>query len=310
MLTNRELFYQSKLTGDAKTNPTYRGVTSLNWALFAAAGVIYFYYTQKKSTHNDAKMIAAPAADMNKNFGLYFDHTLLKADARTTEIKHLCEEAAKYRFYSVCVGSSWARFARQTLDNLEGGRAVKVCVVVGFPLGSNHTVGKKAEAVAAVQDGAEEVDMVLHIGKLKDGDYEYVEKDIREVQEAIRTVKTVAPALLKVIIETSLLNEEDKKMASKICAKLKVDFIKTSTGFSTNGATESDVRLMHSIVSPSGVRVKASGGIRSEEDAVKMLRAGASRIGASKTVEIVSAHQAGGISSKGKTASSSDSGQY
>ena len=204
-----------------------------------------------------------------------FDHTILKADAGREEVAKICAEAKQYGFCSVCVNSFYTAFAAQQLK----GSGVKVCTVAGFPLGQMSTRAKAAEARAAVEDGAEEIDMVMNVGALKDKEDETVLADIREVKKAC------GDALLKVIIETCLLTEEEKIRACKLSKEAGADFVKTSTGFSTGGATPEDVALMRKTVGDT-MGVKASGGIRDRETAEKMIKAGASRLGTSATVSI------------------------
>ena len=206
-----------------------------------------------------------------------FDHTILKADATKEAVKKVCREAAEYGFMSVCVNGFYTSFVREQLK----GSGVKVCTVVGFPLGQMSTRAKAAEARIAVEDGADEIDMVINVGALKDGDYETVREDIRQVKEACKD------ALLKVIIETCLLTQDEKRKACELAKEAGADFVKTSTGFSAGGATQEDVSLMRSIVGDS-MGVKASGGIQDRQTAEKMLKAGASRLGTSATTAICS----------------------
>ena len=206
-----------------------------------------------------------------------FDHTILKADATKEAVKKVCREAAEYGFMSVCVNGFYTSFVREQLK----GSGVKVCTVVGFPLGQMSTRAKAAEARIAVEDGADEIDMVINVGALKDGDYETVREDIRQVKEACKD------ALLKVIIETCLLTQDEKRKACELAKEAGADFVKTSTGFSAGGATQEDVSLMRSIVGDS-MGVNASGGIRDRQTAEKMLKAGASRLGTSATTAICS----------------------
>ena len=207
----------------------------------------------------------------------YIDHTLLKADATKNEIKKLCEEAKKYDFYSVCVNGAYARYVTELLQGTE----VKTCVVVGFPLGAMDTKVKAFETKNAIENGASEIDMVINIGALKDKDYDYIYNDIKEVIKA-----TEDKAIVKVIIENSLLTDEEKIKACEIAVNAGADFVKTSTGFSTGGATLEDVKLMKDTVS-SRAEVKASGGVKNREDALKMIEAGATRIGTSSGIKIV-----------------------
>jgi deoxyribose-phosphate aldolase len=214
---------------------------------------------------------------MVQNVAGIIDHTLLRADARKDEIRVLCEEAREYNFASVCVNPTWVSYAAELLE----GSNVKVCTVIGFPLGANTPETKAFETENAIKNGAHEVDMVINIGALKDKDDELVERDIRAVVDASK-----GKALSKVIIETSLLSEEEKIRACELAVKAGSDFVKTSTGFSTGGATAEDVALMRKTVGPE-IGVKASGGVRSTEDASKVVAAGATRIGASAGVSIV-----------------------
>lgn len=206
----------------------------------------------------------------------YIDHTVLAADATRQKIIDLCREARENDFASVCINSSWVPLAKKELE----GSSVNVCTVVGFPLGAASTAAKAFEAGNAVKDGAVEVDMVINVGALKSGMYDFVENDIRAVRDAI------GDKVLKVIIETCLLSDEEKKTACRLADKAGADFVKTSTGFSKGGATVADVRLMKASVSDR-VKVKASGGIRSYETAMAMIEAGASRLGTSSGVAIV-----------------------
>ena len=206
----------------------------------------------------------------------YIDHTVLAADARKEKIEALCKEAYQNGFASVCVNSCWVSLAAKLLEGTE----VKVCTVVGFPLGAMDSVSKADEASNAVRNGADEIDMVINIGFLKSGMYDEALEDIREVRKATEG-KT-----LKVIIETCLLTDEEKRKACELSEEAGADFVKTSTGFSTGGATVEDVALMKSVVGDR-LRVKASGGIRDYKTAKAMIEAGASRIGASAGVRIV-----------------------
>jgi deoxyribose-phosphate aldolase len=208
------------------------------------------------------------------------DHTILKPDATRADVVKVCREARQYNFASVCVNPYWVPLVRAELH----GSPVKVCTVVGFPLGATSTAAKVAETAAALRDGAAEIDMVINVGALRSGDHEAVKQDILQV------VKTAheARAIVKVILETALLNDNEKAMACTLCKMAGADFVKTSTGFSTSGATAQDVALMRSIVGPD-MGVKASGGIRTLQDLQTMAAAGASRIGASASVKIVEA---------------------
>ena len=209
------------------------------------------------------------------NYNELIDHTLLKADAKEEEIRKLCAEAKEYHFCSVCVNPGYVELCAKLLK----GSGVKVCTVIGFPLGATTSEAKAFEAKDAIKKGADEVDMVINISKLKDCKDEEVYQDILAVREASKG------KILKVIIETCLLNDEEKVRACLLSKKAKADFVKTSTGFSTGGATASDVSLMRKTVGKE-MGVKASGGVRSFEDMVKMIEAGATRIGTSSGVKL------------------------
>ena len=204
-----------------------------------------------------------------------FDHTILKADATREAVAKICEEAKEYGFMSVCVNSYYTAFVAEKLKDSD----VKVCTVVGFPLGQMSTKAKAAETELAVKDGADEIDMVINVGALKDKEYDVVCNDIKEVKKAC------GQALLKVIIETCLLTDEEKVKACELAKEAGADYVKTSTGFSTGGADAHDVELMRKTVGDS-MGLKASGGIRDKETAEKMVKAGASRLGTSATVAI------------------------
>ncbi|WP_105980306.1 deoxyribose-phosphate aldolase [Bacillus paralicheniformis] len=214
---------------------------------------------------------------MTKQIARMIDHTLLKPDAVTSEIEALCKEACVYDFASVCVNPCWVKLCAELLKDSE----VKVCTVIGFPLGAASPETKAFETKQAIADGAGEVDMVINIGALKDRDTGTVEYDIRAVTDA-----AVGKALVKVIIETSLLTDEEKRLACELAVKAGADFVKTSTGFSGGGATVQDIKLMREAVGPV-IGVKASGGVRDKESALAMVEAGATRIGASAGVSIV-----------------------
>ena len=206
-----------------------------------------------------------------------FDHTILKADATREMVERVCREAREHHFMSVCVNSYYTGFVADELQ----GSDVRVCTVVGFPLGQMSTKAKAAETRIAVEDGADEIDMVINVGALKGGDDAVVFEDIRAVRKACEG------KVLKVIIETCLLNEEEKVRACRLAMEAKADFVKTSTGFSTGGATKEDVALMRKTVGDT-MGVKASGGIRDKEKAVELLEAGADRLGTSATIAICS----------------------
>jgi deoxyribose-phosphate aldolase len=211
-----------------------------------------------------------------KTLPSYIDHTLLAANATPEQIKTLCQEARQYHFCSVCVNSSYVSLAVTQLKDSD----VKVCSVVGFPLGAMVTESKAHEAKVAIAEGAEEIDMVIHIGRLKSGELESVEGDIQAVRDATQG------QILKVIFETALITKEEIVTLCQICTRVGVDFVKTSTGFSTGGATLEDVALMKDSVGD-GVQVKASGGIRDYETAMAMIEVGATRLGVSAGIAIV-----------------------
>ncbi|MCQ2547555.1 MAG: deoxyribose-phosphate aldolase [Clostridia bacterium] len=208
----------------------------------------------------------------------YMDHTLLKPDATPEQIRQLCEEAIKYDFYSVCVNSSYVSLAEAYLD----GSDVEIACVVGFPLGAMTSEAKGFETIDAIEHGANEIDMVINVGRLKAGDTDYVQNDIAMVCQLAHDRN----ALVKVIIETCLLSDEEKELACKLAVKAGADYLKTSTGFAGGGATVEDVALMKKAVGDH-VGVKASGGIRDYETAVKMIEAGATRLGTSASVNII-----------------------
>ena len=209
-----------------------------------------------------------------ENLNKHIEHTLLKQDAKHEDFIKLFEEAKKYNFLGVCINPLYVKLAKEQLKNTD----VKVVTVVGFPLGANRS------DVKAVEDGADEIDMVINVSKLKDKDYEFVVNDIKAVKKACKDKP------LKVILETDLLEKVEIKRACELCIEAKADFVKTSTGFVKNGvgAKAEDVKLMYDTVSPYGLKVKASGGIRDKETAIKMLEAGAERLGTSSGVKIVS----------------------
>lgn len=216
--------------------------------------------------------------EMKEDISRYIDHTNLRAYATEDDIIRLCDEAKEYGFYAVCVNPYRVRLAKERLK----GTDVKVASVIGFPLGATPTEVKVFEAKKALEDGADELDMVINIGALKDGDYEYVRKDIEEVVKVARE----KGAIVKVIIETCYLTDEEKVKACELAKEAGAHFVKTSTGFGTGGATVEDVRLMRKVVGPE-MGVKAAGGIRTYEQAVAMIEAGATRIGTSSGVKIV-----------------------
>jgi len=214
---------------------------------------------------------------MTTNYANMIDHTLLKAEATKEQIEKLCAEAKEFGFASVCVNPTWVKYCSELLQNSD----VLVCTVIGFPLGANTPAVKAFEAKDAIANGAQEVDMVINIGALKDQNFEQVQADIEAVVEAAK-----GSAIVKVIIETCLLTEEEKVKACELSVAAGADYVKTSTGFSTGGATAEDIALMRKTVGPE-LGVKASGGVRSLEDMQKMVEAGATRIGASSGVAIM-----------------------
>jgi deoxyribose-phosphate aldolase len=238
----------------------------------------------KNIISNGAERISATLGvtqqgELDIDIAKMIDHTLLKPEATPKDIEKLCEEAIQYQFASVCVNPCYVKLASEILK----GRKVKVCTVIGFPLGANRTDTKVFETEKAIEDGAQEVDMVMNIGMLKGGYYDYVENDIR----AVVNVAHKRNVLVKVILETALLTDEEKVKACLLAKRANADFVKTSTGFSKGGATAGDVALMRRVVG-SAMGVKASGGIRSYEEALQMIKSGADRIGASASVKIVS----------------------
>jgi deoxyribose-phosphate aldolase len=223
---------------------------------------------------------AAPTAEnllLPGELARYIDHTILKPEASADDVAKVCDEAIQHNFYSVCVNTTWTEFCARRLR----GTGVKLAVVVGFPLGAMDGRAKGFEARHAVELGADEIDMVMNVGALKSGRLAEVEEDIRWVRRSIRQ-KTI----LKVILETALLTDEEKILACQISRKANADFVKTSTGFSKGGATAHDIALMRRTVGPK-MGVKASGGVRDYEGAIAMIRAGATRIGASSSVAII-----------------------
>ena len=215
-----------------------------------------------------------------ENLNKHIEHTLLKQDAKHEDFIKLFEEAKQYNFLGVCINPLYVKSAKEYLQDTY----VKIVTVVGFPLGANRSDVKAFEASKAVEDGADEIDMVINVSKLKDKDHEFVVNDIKAVKSACKDKP------LKVILETDLLTKEEIKKACELCIEAKADFVKTSTGFVKNGigAQAEDVKLMSETVSPYGLKVKASGGIRDKETAINMLEAGAERLGTSSGVKIVS----------------------
>lgn len=221
-------------------------------------------------------------AEVPRDLARYIDHTLLRPDATAAEIDLLCDEAREFGFAAVCVNPTWVRRCAQRLE----GSGVRVASVVGFPFGASTSEVKALETRRALRDGAREIDMVINIGALKSGEHELVRRDIEKVADACRE----AGALSKVIIEAALLSDEEKVVGSHLAKAAKADFVKTSTGFGPGGATVHDVLLMRETVGPK-LGVKAAGGIRSAEDARTMIAAGATRIGASASVQIVTGEE-------------------
>ena len=217
---------------------------------------------------------------LNKPLNKYFDHTLLKPEATSDQIDKIIEEAREYDFYSVCVNSSYVSRCYEALKDTD----VKVAAVVGFPLGACTTQSKAFETEEACMDGASEIDMVLNVGKFKSFDYDYIRDDIKAVVMAAEKFE----AIVKVILETCLLTKDEIVEACKLAKEAGAHFVKTSTGFSTGGATEEDVALMKKTVGDT-MQVKASGGIRDYETAMKMIEAGADRLGCSASVNIMKA---------------------
>jgi deoxyribose-phosphate aldolase len=243
----------------------------------------------------DRIMHRGGGGDVPKDIAKYIDHTLLRPDATFDQITKLCNEARDFGFASVCVNPCYVRHCAGLLR----GSSVKVCTVIGFPLGANVTETKALEARRAVREGATEVDMVINVGALKSGRDELVYRDIRAVVEAAMD----GGAICKVILETSLLNDDEKTRACLAARRARADFVKTATGFGPGGATADDVALMSRAVSGTRMGVKASGGIRNLQDAQQMIRAGATRIGASAGVRIVK-------ESQGVTVSEPGAGKY
>lgn len=216
---------------------------------------------------------------MVSNIASYIDHTLLKPEAGKASIIKLCQEASNYKFAAVCINPAYVKLARRELDKLKCSK-IKVCTVIGFPLGASATSVKVFETETAITAGAEEIDMVINIGILKEGDQDFISTEIKSV------IKAAQGKMVKVILETSLLTEEEKILGCRLAKEAGADFVKTSTGFSLGGATVSDIRLMRDTVGLE-MGIKASGGISSREELLKMLAAGATRIGTSRGVEIM-----------------------
>ena len=213
----------------------------------------------------------------------YIDHTILKANATASDIAQLCAEAREHEFFSVCINSAWVPTARRLLE----GSPVKVCSVIGFPLGAMSTAAKVFEAAQAVADGADEIDMVINVGGLKDGQVDAVREEIRAIKAA------VGARVLKVIIETCYLDDAQKVLACQLAVAAGADFVKTSTGFGSGGATFDDVRLMLETVD-GRARVKASGGVRDAQTAAKYIEMGVMRLGTSNGITIIAGETANG----------------
>ncbi|MGA8852748.1 MAG: deoxyribose-phosphate aldolase [Christiangramia sp.] len=211
------------------------------------------------------------------NLNQYIDHTLLSANATTSEIKKLCVEAIDHKFYAVCVNSSRVKYAKEILAESE----VKLAATIGFPLGASSTISKITEAEKAIADGADEIDMVMNVGFFRDGKYELVQKEIANIK------KTIGSNILKVIIETCYLTDEEIAVASELVLKAGADFVKTSTGFGSRGASLQDVKIMKKVVGDK-VKIKASGGIRDAETAKEYIKMGVDRIGTSSGIKIIS----------------------
>mgnify|MGYP001544244820 CR=1 FL=1 len=250
-------------------------------ALAERADILSNPHKLREVVANGADRVAyhGDAEDVPVDLAKYIDHTMLKPDVTKDEIDLLCDEALEYGFASVCINPFWVKRSAERLR----GSDVKVCTVIGFPLGATTTQNKAMEARRALRDGAREVDMVINVGALKSGMNDAVRKDIEQVVDAAHETG----AICKVILETALLTDEEKVIASALAKQAKADYVKTSTGFGGGGATVYDVALMRETVGPD-MGVKASGGVRTLEDAEDMIAAGATRIGASAGVQIVS----------------------
>ncbi|HUN65593.1 MAG TPA: deoxyribose-phosphate aldolase [Bacteroidota bacterium] len=249
--------------------------------------VIHNREAVRNIVHNGAARVTAgigiaAAGGVETDLARMIDHTLLKPEGTKEQIIELCAEAKKYLFASVCVNPSYVPLCAKLLRDTP----VKVCTVIGFPLGATSSAAKAFEAEQALRDGAREVDMVINVGMLKSGDYEYVENDIFGVVSTARRYG----ALTKVILETALLTDDEKIKGCLLAKRAGADFVKTSTGFSKGGATVGDIALMRKVVG-SAMGVKASGGVRTREEALAMVASGADRIGASASVKIVSTEQ-------------------
>ncbi len=218
---------------------------------------------------------------MKQNIANMIDHTVLKAFSSKEDVVKICKEAKEHGFFSVCINPTHIELAKKELE----GSSVKVCTVIGFPLGANTSEVKAFETKDAIKKGADEVDMVINIGALKDKNYDLVYNDIKSVVDASNK-----EALVKVIIETCYLDDEEKKIACELSVKASADYVKTSTGFGTGGSTPQDIALMRNVVGEN-VGVKASGGVRTTQDAIKVIDAGATRIGASSSISIATGEE-------------------
>jgi deoxyribose-phosphate aldolase len=228
---------------------------------------------------------AQPSSRMSQaELAGYIDHTLLKPEAVESQFEQLCSEAVRYKFKSVCVNSSWVPFVAKKLR----GTGIIICSVIGFPLGGMDTRSKAFEARSAIENGATELDMVINVGALKSGNLKLVEEDIRAIKRACRST-----TLLKVILETGLLTDAEKILACELSKKAGADFVKTSTGFSGSGATVQDIALMRRIVGPS-MGVKASGGIKTFDQAIALINAGANRLGCGSSVAVITGAESQG----------------
>lgn len=244
---------------------------------------------EKSKSQNEGNQVSSrtqPSAKRMSQAELagYIDHTLLKPEAVESQFDQLCNEAVKYKFKSVCVNSSWVSYVAKKLR----GTGVLVCSVIGFPLGGMDTRSKAFEARSAIASGATELDMVINVGALKSGNLKLVEEDIRAIKRACRST-----TVLKVILETGLLTEAEKILACEIAKKADADFVKTSTGFAGSGATVADITLMRRIVGPK-MGVKASGGIKTFDQAIALINAGANRLGCGASVAVITGAEAQG----------------
>lgn len=214
-----------------------------------------------------------------KPLNQYIDHTYLKANTTKADIQKLCKEAVMYNFFSVCIPPRFVKLASEYLT----GSPVKVCTVIGFPLGYSTSQSKQIETKQAIKNGADEIDMVIAIGALKEKELTYV---LQDIQTVLSTCKRKQNVLLKVILETALLTKEEIRVACEICSQLNVDFVKTSTGFSTRGVSIQDIQIMREVL-PKTIQIKASGGIKTHNFALELINAGADRLGCSSSIQII-----------------------